>query len=1167
MSTDNIQEKHKDVQINKELFRVNIDEYTKVHHEEYSNLNILDKLGFQERQISLLKEISKLYKEKINIKINDVTHGGFIPIKCSEYYDNIYININEEHSKNILHNIVKHLKHKNIYYNSYNHNIKDLYEINFDKANNNIIISLNEKLNENYIIYKLTNLTTKWTPQPTLYIHVSKEMNDKFVNKFKYFIKNENILDYDNLINICIMVKNAGEQFKDMLNKNLSLIDKWTILDTGSTDKTIEIINDTLIGFKDGELYQEPFINFRDSRNRCIDLAGIDCKFLIMLDDTYVINGEIRDFLNIVRGDQLSNSFTLMIISDDTEYGSNRIIKSDSGLRYIHKIHEVITDKNNINVIIPINKAKIIDGRFDYMEDRTMKRKELDLKLLYEELKDDPTNPRTYYYLAQTYNLLKQYDKAYYYFLKRAEFLNSGFIQERIDSLFEAARLANFQLIKPWEEFMNLYEQAYKTDESRPDSIYFMGINHYLKGNNKKAYYFFKKGFEIGFPVHCQYSLKPTLSYHFLPKFLTRLCYIFDDYKLGEKASELFLKNNNKNVENYEEILSYYSIFKKLNEYTEDKTIIKSSYHKPLFIFVADGGFNKWSGLNILSTGVGGSETYIIEMARYIQKHGKFQVIVFCKCEREENFEGVEYKELSKFVQFVNENYVQHCMVSRFSEYLPVAYKGYVENVYLVLHDLGPSGNVIQMDRKLKNIFCLTEWHVQYFTEQFKDLASLTVPFYYGIDFNKFRNDTVVKQPYKFIYSSFPNRGLLPLLQMWPSIYNMNNKASLHIFSDVNGTWVNNIDPEHMKEIRRLLQQYMNMNINYHGWVDKKTLAEAWLSADIWFYPCIFMETFCLTALEAALTKTLVFTNDLAALQNTVGDRGIVIKGNPMNKEWQERALESIQLFFTIRSNNDERQFIYNNYIQKNYNWATSLSWENQANKLLKEYIIPNKLEYKGMYGWYEDLPQGTNAKNIFELMLRYFNNNYAVKKDKVKILEIGTYCGISLINIIKHISNSIGYGLDSWSNYNEKSSVGDVNILKNIENLEVEKSFYKNIISFEMEDRIFGIKGDSHRLLIDMILNRVEKFDLIYIDGSHSSIDTYMDCYLSFNLLNKGGMLIIDDYMYNLEDGSIPILNIKGDIDLVNHCPHQGINKFLERHKEDYKILNMSYRVFLEKL
>jgi predicted O-methyltransferase YrrM len=1046
-----------------------------------------------------------------------------------------------------------------------------LYEINFDKQDN-IIISLNQTitLSNNYIVYTLTNLETKWTPQPTLYIHVSKEINERFFNKFKYFIKkveNNNILDYDNLIHLCVMVKNGGEQFKDMLTKNIPLIDKWTILDTGSTDRTIEIINETLVGVKEGELYQEPFINFRDSRNRCLDLAGRDCKFLMMLDDTYVIDGELRDFLNIVRGDQLSTSFTLIIMSDDTEYGSNRITKSDSGLRYIHKIHEVITDKNNINVVIPIKKAKIIDGRFDYMEERTMKRKELDLKLLYEEVEDDPTNPRTYYYLAQTYNLLKQYDKAYQYFLKRAEFNNAGFIQERIDAIFEAARIANFQLNKPWEEFMALYEKAYKTDESRPDAIYFMGINHHLKGNNKKAYHFFKKGFEIGFPVHCQYSLKPTLSYHFLPKFLTRLCYTFNDYKLGEAASELFLRNNKETDESYQEILSYYCIFKKLNQHTGEKTIIKSTYLKPLFIFVADGGFNKWSGSNILTTGVGGSETYIIEMARYIQKHGKFQVIVFCKCEKEENFEGVEYKELSTFTQFVNTNYVQHCIVSRFSEYLPVAYKGYVENVYLVLHDLGPSGNVIQMDRKLKNVFCLTEWHVQYFTNQFKDLSPITVPFYYGIDFNKFKNENVSKQPFKFIYSSFPNRGLLPLLQMWPHIYNMNNKASLYIFSDVNGTWVNNVDPDHMREVRRLLQQYIHMNINYHGWVDKKTLADAWLSADIWFYPCIFMETFCLTALEAALTKTLVFTNDLAALQNTVGDRGIVIQGNPMTKEWQEKALEKIQAYFISKSTNDGRQVVYNNYIQRNYNWATSLSWESQANKLLEQYILPNKLEYKGMYGWYNDLPQGTNAKDLFELMLKYFNHSYISKKEKVRVLEIGTYTGISLINILKNIPNAVGYGLDTWSNYYEKALVGDTDMLKNIENLEVEKSFYMNIISSELEDRMFGIKGESHKVLMDMILNIGEKFDLIYVDGSHSSIDTYMDCYLSFLLLNNGGMMIIDDYLYNVEDESIPILNIKGDSNLIRHCPYDGINKFLEKHKGQYKILNMSYRIFLEKL
>jgi predicted O-methyltransferase YrrM len=1141
-----------EVFINKEKFKVNTNEYTKVNHDQYSNLNILDQLGFHERQISLLKEISNLYPNKVNIKMNNVSHGGFIPIKCSTFFDKIYINNNNLHYQNILENIVNHLKNKNIYYTSYIEDSRDLYEINFDNQESSIIISLNnnhpyESFNK-YNKYELTNLSTKWTPQPTLYIYVSKIMNDSFQQRFKTYFKEDSKLDYDNLIHLCIMVKNGGPQFEDMLNKNMNIIDRWTILDTGSTDDTIKIINDTLIGNKEGELYQEPFINFRDSRNRCIDLAGKDCKFIIMLDDTYVIDGELRDFLNIVRGDQISTSFTLIIVSDDTQYGSNRIIKSDSGLRYVHKIHEVITDKNNLNIVIPIEKAKILDGRFQYMEERTMKRKELDLKLLYEEVEEDPTNPRTYYYLAQTYNLLGQYDKSYYYFLKRAEFKNAGFIQERIDAIFEAARTANFKLNKPWEEFMSLYEQAYKTDESRPDAIYFMGINHYLKNEHKKAYEFFKKGFEIGYPIHCQYSLKPTLSYHFLPKFLTRLCYTFEDYQLGENASLLFLQNNSENSENYEEIKSYYMIFKKLNEYKNQKSSIsKCSYDKPLFVFVADGGFNQWSGSNILTTGVGGSETYIIEMARYIQKNGLFQVIVFCNCEREENFEGVEYKHLSIFPKFVNENYIKHCMISRFTEYLPLAFKGYAENVYLVLHDLGPSGNVIPSHSKLKKIFCLTEWHVKYFTEQFKELSNITVPFYYGIDFSKFKTDTFIeKQPFKFIYSSFPNRGLLPLLKMWPKIYAMNSQASLHIYTDVNGKWVNNVAPEHMKEVRHFLNLYSNLNIHYYGWVDKKTLANAWLSSDIWFYPCIFMETFCLTALEAALTKTLVFTNDLAALQNTVGDRGIVIPGNPLNQEWQDRALEKIRLYFSSFSLNDTRSILYNNYRQKNYNWAKNLSWENQANKLLNEHILPNNLEYKNMTGWYNENIKDTQ---LFNMMINYFNISYANQKQSVKVLEVGTHTGISLINIIKQIPNSIGYGIDEWT--------------QNL-NYEIEQSFINNVNSSNLSNRIFPLKGNSSDVLTDILLKN-EKIDFIYLDGSTLPHVVYTDCHISSNLLNKGGMMVINNYLLNTEDDSVPLLNIKGK----NHknSPHDAILDFIKKHKSEYKILHTSGRVFLQKL
>jgi hypothetical protein len=386
--------------------------------------------------------------------------------------------------------------------------------------------------------------------------------------------------------------------------------------------------------------------------------------------------------------------------------------------------------------------------------------------------------------------------------------------------------------------------------------------------------------------------------------------------------------------------------------------------NKPLLCFVADGGFEPWTGSDILNKGVGGSETYIIEMARYIQKQGFFKVIVFCNCLSQSVFENVEYIPINNFGPFANNNNIHTCIISRFSEYIPLAIKSKTNNVYLVLHDLTPSGLIIPIDPKLKNIFCLSEWHVKYFLNIFPQFENITVPFYYGIDIHKFDNEkkitnddnifenrleqpqnirieiveSVPKIPLKFIYSSFPNRGLLQLLQMWIRIVTKYPKASLHIYSDVNGVWVNKVAPELMEKIKKLLKFFnenSQFNVYYYGWVNKDTLSEAWKTSEIWFYPCTFAETFCLTAVEAALSKTLAVTNGLAALQNTVANRGICIEGDASTKEWQEKALH--ELFSIIENKNKQEELI-----ELNYNWASQLSWESQANKLLNNFFLKN---------------------------------------------------------------------------------------------------------------------------------------------------------------------------------------------------------------------------------
>ncbi len=944
------------------------------------------------------------------------------------------------------------------------------------------------------------------------------------------------------------MVKNAGPLFEEVLTKNLPYIDRWTILDTGSTDETIDIINKVLVGKKKGNLYKEPFINFGESRNRCLEFAGTVCKYNIMIDDTYILKGYLREFLSYVRGDQFADSFSLYIYQNDIEYASNRIFKSSKNLKYKYSIHEVIQENDNINVIIPKEQANIYDIPSKEMNDRTTARKQNDLVMLFEEIKKNPFDPRPFYYIGQTYNFIKNYEKAYEYFLKRGNHVEEGFIQEKVDAFFEAARIANFTLNKPWEECEALYKKAYELDTERPESLYFIGINYLLKNNIKIAYDYFLKAFKNGYPEHRQFCLKPAISFEFVPKFLTLTSYEMGDYENGEKASKLFLEKNGPTAENYSNVLDWHKIFVFLNK---SKQFLKKEVFinypnpsKPLCVFVAPGGFKPWSGKDILKEGMGGSETYIVEMARHIQASEKFVVVVFCNCSTPDIFEGVTYLPLEEYFSFVHYNYIHTCFISRYSEYYPVALKGQVENIYLIAHDLVLTGKIIPFDYKLKKVFCMSEWHVEHFVSEYPLLKDICVSFGHGMNFDyvlKAEKHENKKIPYKFIYSSLANRGLLFLLLMWEKIIKLEPCASLYIYSDINSEYMMNNFAELMGQIRILIDKMKNMNVYYYGWVNKETLMESWMTADIWFYPCVFKETFCLTALEAAATKTLAVTTNLAALNNTVGDRGVLIQGTPDSEEWMDNAINQL---FTILKNKEKKQQL----IDANYNWVSQFTWKQRADTMMEQYLLPNKLEYRGMYNWTNDIPQG--SRNVFESVIKHFNNShphYELSKQQYKILEIGTFTGTSLIKIVEMIPGSKGTGIDTWSNYNENENL----TLSRMEETKIIQSFLSNIMKAGLETRINGLKQESTIALLNMI-KIGEKYDFIYVDGSHTLLDSYTDIVLAWDLLNKGGIMGIDDYLWNNTD----ILN----------SPFEGVNAFLKKYEKEMNILSKEYRVFLEK-
>jgi glycosyltransferase involved in cell wall biosynthesis len=73
-----------------------------------------------------------------------------------------------------------------------------------------------------------------------------------------------------------------------------------------------------------------------------------------------------------------------------------------------------------------------------------------------------------------------------------------------------------------------------------------------------------------------------------------------------------------------------------------------------------------------------------------------------------------------------------------------------------------------------------------------------------------------------------------------------------------------------------------------HGRVNQETLAREFMCSGVWAYPTWFSETNCITAAEAQAAGLYIVTTPVAALNETVGDRGVRVPGG-----WEQNAASS----------------------------------------------------------------------------------------------------------------------------------------------------------------------------------------------------------------------------------------------------------------------------------
>jgi len=183
----------------------------------------------------------------------------------------------------------------------------------------------------------------------------------------------------------------------------------------------------------------------------------------------------------------------------------------------------------------------------------------------------------------------------------------------------------------------------------------------------------------------------------------------------------------------------------------------------------------------------------------------------------------------------------------------------------------------------------------------------------------------------RFTYSSSPDRGLDTLLYLWQFIRREFPQATLHILYGFDN-WSKAIDQRNNEAEKKWRDQIMKdieqPGVYYYGRVGQDTVAKMYQSADIWFYCTRFEETYCITALEAQMSKTVCVCTNLAGLQSTVSSRGILVDGDAYTKEYREKALQEV---FSILKDDKRRK----NMIDKAHEWAKQQTWDARASEML----------------------------------------------------------------------------------------------------------------------------------------------------------------------------------------------------------------------------------------
>jgi tetratricopeptide (TPR) repeat protein len=346
----------------------------------------------------------------------------------------------------------------------------------------------------------------------------------------------------DPLLIVVLMVKNEARVIEATLQPFVEGgITNFIIFDTGSTDCTQDIVTHFFKhhNILNAYVVEEPFTDFSTSRNHALDTAQRlfpEAIFMLMPDAEWYMHN-VEGLVQFCKDHQHDHhaSYLVPIRSATLAYYTSRLIRCHKNIRFIGPVHEVL------NAVTTVKLPDDIYFEWRPSQEgnkKSAQRWQRDRDLLLKSYAENPYDPRTLFYLAQTYECLEEWETAYKHYIARAAL--NGWAEENFITLYRLGGLAQMLNLKSHmplvPQAIEYYLTAFSLRPHRAEPLIKIA-QHYIDHDEMHlAFLFASRAVKLSYPSEDTLFIEKYVYDFVRYDLLGRCAWYVGEYALGEWA-------------------------------------------------------------------------------------------------------------------------------------------------------------------------------------------------------------------------------------------------------------------------------------------------------------------------------------------------------------------------------------------------------------------------------------------------------------------------------------------------------------------------------------------------------------------------------------------------------------------------------------------------------